>query len=441
MRKWIVLLMLCGWSVTAVYGGPPQAAPNPTAIAGYGNAPADPQDAGYHALTYKVKVEQRELQMPFILYVPEGYKRSEPRPMLVFLAGLGERGADPHITMNCGVMRDLASNPELQKWVPFLILAPACPSDSRWEQPGMAQAVVQLIRKVAGQWNADPSRLYLTGLSMGGNGCWYVAAEAPDLFAAVAPVVANVCKPAEVARKLKGQGTRLLIIAGGDDPKSTPGSRLMALALRGAGIDVTLAEIPHAGHGIWSFYYSNQRFYSWLLDHRRGQPNPKNRLNEEDMIGLFYESAKGDQQFQTKLATDFHKFLPFWFLDNCSQQNDPGLKGQVNGQKNVFATRPLAPEVACRLQTTANIPAGKKTTLKLVVGHEATGSWNLLVRVNEVEQYRKVVSPATSQNGWMSAEVDLTPWAGKEARIQVAQLAQNWEHPMGYWQTVEIVSQ
>ena len=59
-----------------------------------------------------------------------------------------------------------------------------------------------------------------------------------------------------------------------------------------------------------------------------------------------------------------------------------GLIDGLAGKKNVYVTHPLSTTAGCTLSRTIEVPAGKKTTLHLVVGHHPEGDWTLIVRAN-----------------------------------------------------------
>ena len=46
----------------------------------------------------------------------------------------------------------------------------------------------EVINAVTRDYKIDPTKIYLTGHSMGGFGVWLIASDKPDLFAAIAPV-------------------------------------------------------------------------------------------------------------------------------------------------------------------------------------------------------------------------------------------------------------
>jgi len=58
-----------------------------------------------------------------------------------------------------------------------------------WEDWGRIDAL-EVLAQARQLWNIDPSRIYLTGHSMGGHGTWQVGAHYADLFAAIGPSAA-----------------------------------------------------------------------------------------------------------------------------------------------------------------------------------------------------------------------------------------------------------
>ena len=121
--------------------------------------------------------------------------------------------------------------------------------------------------KIERQCPVDPSRVYLTGISMGGYGTWALAAEAPGRFAAVAPICGGG-DPA-TARQLK----KLPIwnFHGAKDPTiPIELSRRMVDAVKKAGGNVRFTVYPPAGHDSWTATYNNPALYRWLLSKKRG---------------------------------------------------------------------------------------------------------------------------------------------------------------------------
>ena len=416
--------------------------PAETVISGYKGQSDIPQTPGYHTLICTFKADGKETSMPFALYLPEAYGQQQKWPMLVFLSGVGERGTDPQVLLTGGVMSDLARHPDVLKWFPAMILSPLCPPDVRWENDEVAEAVVRVIDEVAKRWPVDGERISVTGLSMGGTGCWAIAKKAPRRFSVVAPVVAGLFEPVGVASALEGSGTTCVVISGAIDPKSEPASGEMAAELRKRGVDVVYVPVPHGDHFMWSWFYRDQRFYEWLFSHKRGTPPPAGRLTPEGLMALAADRTSFNAKHEERLAAGLKEFAPWWHVDNCGYKGNPGLHEELAGRKKVYVTHPWFPEIPARLQTTTKLPTARKVLLNLVVGRHVEGDWNLSVRVDEHEVYRSDVDSKTAPQQWMNASIDLSAYAGKEVRLQLVQAALNeFVHEEAYWGSIEIVSQ
>ena len=136
------------------------------------------------------------------------------------------------------------------------------------------------------EYRVDSSRVYLTGLSMGGHGTWYVAYRYPELFAAVAPICGWVEEfprfrgsvpvvPADSGPPLPALARRLArtpiwIFHGEMDAVVPPsGSREPAAALEAASGDVRYTEYLGVNHNSWDATYGSYAFVEWLFAQRR----------------------------------------------------------------------------------------------------------------------------------------------------------------------------
>lgn len=435
----ILLILLAVSSAASSAAASPPAATTQATFKAWGSSNGNPTTPGYHKLVFEWQENGEAREMPFVLYLPEGYTPDKHWPLMIFLAGMGERGSDPAVVMNCGVPVDLGGRPEVRKWLPMIMLLPLCPSDRTWDSPDMPPKVVSLIRSCMDRWPVDSDRVYVTGLSMGGRGCWALAREAPDLFTVVAPLVSRELDAERTAQMLSKSQTTFLVISGMADGASEPASRQMVDALRKYPVDVVYAPVPRAPHGLWPAYYGSKQFYEWLLMHQKGKGVSAARPSADDMISLYYTDQKGSREFQDKLQAEFSNFAQYWQVDNCAPRPDVvGLKPEMAGRKNVFVTYPLTQEVACRLQLTQQVPVKKATYLRIRAGRHPEGEWELLLRVNELEAIRQPVNKQTAPDGWLEIVYDLTPWGNGEARVQIAHQATGSNHPEAYWSEVAI---
>ena len=132
----------------------------------------------------------------------------------------------------------------------------------------------------------------------------------------------------------------------------------------------------------------------------------------------------------------FEKFAPGWTIADCGTEMSPGLRAEALGRTNVFVTHPLDQNTACVLSRKMDVPAGKTTTLKLAVGHDPKGDWQLLVRADMQELLRKKIGKSTCSNNWLDVTVDLSEYAGKSVLIELFNKPTGWSYEAGYWSEI-----
>ena len=121
-------------------------------------------------------------EISFRTYFPEGYELSNEKfPIVFFLHGVGERGNDLDLVETHGIPKLIK---KIKKF-PFITIAPQCPLFQWWSRPAMTISLINLVEQVTQTYKADKSRVYLTGLSMGGYGSIALANKRPDLFSAM----------------------------------------------------------------------------------------------------------------------------------------------------------------------------------------------------------------------------------------------------------------
>jgi len=141
------------------------------------------------------------------------------------------------------------------------------------------------------------------------------------------------------------------------------------------------------------------------------------------------------------ISEDVSKFAPGWKVKNCGPDMDPGFKEKTMGKNNVLLTHPLNEKTGCELSRKVKLPADKKTTLHLTVGHHPEGDWDLIVAVDGKEIARKAVSKQTTgRDVWMQAEVDLSDYTGKEVKLELINQPTGWKFEAGYWAEISLVS-
>ena len=216
------------------------------------------------ALIFEAKV-QKAVRLPYLLSLPPGHGEDARRrwPLILFLHGAGERGDDLALVRKHGIPRVVEQRPEL----PFVALSPQCPCEETWFTE--LDAVLALLDEVVARHAVDTDRLYLTGLSMGGYGAWYLATLFPDRFAAMAPV----CGGGDWFFGFPGR-VRVLkhlpvwAFHGAKDPiVPLEESAELVKTLQECGGSVRFTVYPDAGHDSWTETYDNEELYAWFLSH------------------------------------------------------------------------------------------------------------------------------------------------------------------------------
>lgn len=208
-----------------------------------------------------VAVEGKDIK--YVVYIPPSYDPKTPMPTIIFLNGRGECGTDGWKQVAVGLGRSVLL--DVSRW-PFIVIFPQkqVATDNWEDEDAMVMAALEQTRR---DYNVDPSRIYLTGLSQGGHGTWAIAAKHPDLFAAIAPICG--WGDQRIASKLTKMP--IWVFHGEkDDVVSVERSKEMERYLQEAGGSCKLTIYPGVGHGSWDAAYAEPDLPAWFLRHRIG---------------------------------------------------------------------------------------------------------------------------------------------------------------------------
>ncbi|MHC4123003.1 MAG: carboxylesterase family protein [Planctomycetota bacterium] len=203
------------------------------------------------------------VKINYLLFLPEDYgKTKEKWPVILFLHGADRCGDDLEIVKGCGLPRLVESEKDFS----FILISPQMPrGDSFYHHVDM---VIGVLDNVLHKYNADPERVYLTGLSMGGYGTWDIGSKYPHRFAAIAPICGG--GNLQIACKLKEMPVWAFHGAK-DNLVPVSRSKSMVEAINKCGGNAKLTIYPDTGHNAWPQTYNNPEFYEWLLEHRKKQ--------------------------------------------------------------------------------------------------------------------------------------------------------------------------
>ena len=200
----------------------------------------------------------------YVVYVPADFNPKEKLPVILFLHGAGERGADGLKQSEVGIGRAIRFNPERYH---ALVVIPQCLEGKFWANE-MADFALKALDKTIKEYKGDKNRLYLTGLSMGGFGSWGIASQHPDMFAAVVPCCGGG-DPEKMASALIN--LPIWVFHGSSDGVvNVEQSRKMVKAIKDAGSSlIKYTEYEGVDHNCWDRTYGDKEMTDWLFAQTR----------------------------------------------------------------------------------------------------------------------------------------------------------------------------
>ena len=279
--------------------------------------------AELHRIPIVSEVDQTERD--YFLYLPQNYHQDPEKkwPVMMFLHGNGERG-DGKDELDYVMIH----GPLYEAWIqkrdlPFIMIVPQLPMFGRdtmglayidnrtkaqipqrledgvpdrgpeWRLPQPMDGslssdkfpegrvtlpagwdwieadLLTMLDHVFTNYRSDQKRVYLTGLSYGGFGTWYMASKHPELFAAICPVV-GWGHPSMMPPIAKNQ-MPVWAFAGGRDPVIEaqyfyPGiNKLEELGHK----TVRFTIHSDMAHDVWRRVYGGNDVYDWFLQHSK----------------------------------------------------------------------------------------------------------------------------------------------------------------------------
>jgi predicted peptidase len=247
---------------------------------GCGSNPAGPVNrkapagTGFVLRTYKLSNGDNK---KCSVFVPFSYDARKKWPAIVFLQGLGEGGSDGIRNTTVGLGPAIAKRPDK---FDFIAIFPQ--SGGYWRSDDSHQMALDCLKSAEKEYSIDASRIYLTGLSTGGEGVWLLAARNRGRFAAIVPVCAYSGE--DVARKLTS--TPVWAFHNSGDPlvwASSTKDTVKKINKLGGNAKQTIYNA--IGHDCWGRAYSDPSLFAWLQQQRlastatdlAAQPTPAER--------------------------------------------------------------------------------------------------------------------------------------------------------------------
>lgn len=232
----------------------------------------------------KVGTEHMEkalfLNPEYLAYHPKTRESDQKIPLLIYLHGAGGLGSE--IRKITGQSRGVVEGIQKFGKGPCLVVAPQCQrmsekSDLRgtWEPADLDLFLLHLLEKYD---YLDPDRVYITGNSMGGYGCWVWGGHSPQHFAAIAPIVGGIGRggPKDVTPDLDKWAANLAKVpvfayAGAKDRvvPAERSERMVAAIKKAGGKQAQITVFPNEAHGASRKVFSDKSFYDWMFSQTR----------------------------------------------------------------------------------------------------------------------------------------------------------------------------
>jgi predicted peptidase len=230
-------------------------------------------------------VSINEHQYRYRVWLPAHYTKLHHWPVVLYLHGSNERGDDAMRPLTTGLPPALERFGQRYKCI---VVIPQCAYGHEWygemEQMALA-ALEQSIR----EFHGNRRKVYVTGISMGGSGAWYLARHRRR-FAAIIPIAGEVARapndpfptdpPPDIARIVYagdpydvlaaeiGPTATWVVHGAADDVVPVRESRNMVAALQRAGGNVRYTEYAGVGHNAWDQAYADPNLAHWMLEQK-----------------------------------------------------------------------------------------------------------------------------------------------------------------------------
>jgi predicted peptidase len=131
------------------------------------------------------------------------------------------------------------------------------------------EELIGMVDTVIEKYRGDSQRIYLTGLSYGGFGVWWMASRYPERFAAANPI-AGYGHP-DLIDSIADAGIPVWCFAGGRDEVVRVENFYAGMNKleRLSSADVRFTVEEDMGHDVWTRIYAGDDIYRWLLSHSK----------------------------------------------------------------------------------------------------------------------------------------------------------------------------
>ena len=197
----------------------------------------------------------------YVLRFPENFKKNKKYPLVIFLHG-GINSNPSKLNSRILTVNSFFI-PENDQY----IIASPIKLGIDWSP----KKIQDVIADIESQLKIDKKRIYLTGLSMGGRGTFIVAAELPDLFAAIMPLSPHHTPYSYLNLASKVSHLPIFLHHSTNDKTSKFSvAEKMSDELKKLNTNM-LFDIGNFGHSGWNKIYKNPENINWLISWKKSK--------------------------------------------------------------------------------------------------------------------------------------------------------------------------
>jgi pimeloyl-ACP methyl ester carboxylesterase len=223
-------------------------------------------------------------------YLPAGYETGAQFPLIVFFHGIGECGDGSLAELPLVLKNGPPKLIENGKSFPAIVISPQAPKDAQGNC-SWVNITTPFVDYILSHYHVDRTRIYITGLSLGGQGTWAYAKSHASSVAAIVPIcgfrsgtgydvlrgmpiwtfhrigdpTVSVNETASLLQEVTGVDPRPLTAGSTAYFPGTAWTWRTGEAAPHAGENPTFTVYTGSFHDAWTAAYNNQGMWDWLF--------------------------------------------------------------------------------------------------------------------------------------------------------------------------------
>ena len=193
----------------------------------------------------------------YLLYYPDNLDLSQKNPLVVYIHGAGDCGANTSKMYRENVK--FVENMRKGKFKNAIYLAPQC-NCQNGNLYICETDFINLINKIADDYNVNKNKISLTGISSGGSSAQRLISKNPTFFSGAALLAPGLTTGSSGTYK----ALKIAVFIGTKDALYS-GGKSSAETLKKHGVDIKFYSIEGVGHVVEDSVYNNTNVIDWLI--------------------------------------------------------------------------------------------------------------------------------------------------------------------------------